>query len=253
METKFFKERIAQIKDAQSIARKIFPTVSIEKTTSEYTVHEIELELDKVEPSRMEVLEVPISLTSQVKRVIDINLKITRPARTLTQTEFTKFAGRLASICFRTENKVAIDDMLANSVVLDSDDGIATWNTAKPQDIEEMIRMGVDEIRQLTQAKISLLVGLDKRKYLRKRNDHGISAESELKDVISEIYATKLLNGTNKAILVPYDPDIVAFNVAQPFAVTTEKFERTLVKIIATEAVCPAVENKEGVVVLSGI
>lgn len=173
METKFIKERIAQIKDAQSIARKIFPIVSIEKTASEYTVHEIKMDLDTIEPSRMEVLEVPISMTSTVKRILDINLKITRPARTFTQSEYTKFAGRLASICFRTENKVAIDDMLANSVVLDSDDGVKSWsaNDTKPQDIEEMIRMGVDEIRQLTQAKISLLVGLDKRKYLRKRND----------------------------------------------------------------------------------
>ena len=253
METNFTKDTVKQIKEAQALIRKVMPRNPVEKTTSEYTIRTIETDLTEIQATKMEAIEVPLKLSSEVKRILDLHLKITRYKRTFTQSELNKFSGMLASICFKTENKVGIDELLNNSTVLGSSDGIASWDTASPADIEEMVKSGLDVIQELTTAKVSLLVGTDKRKYLRKRNDYGLSAESELKGDIANIYATSLLKGTNKAILVPYDLTIVSFNIAEKFSVETETYERTMVKIIGSEAVGPADEDKEGVVVLSGI
>ncbi|MBP2143974.1 hypothetical protein J2127_001143 [Methanococcus voltae] len=247
---KIVKQRFQNIKDSQDIVKKVMPESIIDSASRKYITETINIDdttiLDK---SDMEVINIPYGLSDDVKRIFDLNAKIVRPTRMMTNEGISKFSIILAKIITKSINYHGINELVANGTEKVTTN---TWDACTINKMVEDVEDGVFEIMEYSSAPINMIVPTSKRKYLNKLNDYGLKAIRELDGTIANIYTSNFLN-PDTAVLVPYDASIVTFNKATPLSVDLEVFEKTQTKLIATQAICPSVDDKNGVIVLKGI
>ncbi|ACV25353.1 hypothetical protein QIT38_gp13 [Methanocaldococcus fervens tailed virus 1] len=246
-EAEIVKKAFKQIHDSQNFIRKIMPKQKIDKDKEVYTVETIELDESILSETSMEVIEIPYKTSSTSKRIFDLAAKLTRPRRLLTPDNFTKLSLMLAKIITKSENYYGINELLTNSTV---ESASKSWDAATPKDIVKDIQNAVIQIQQYTNAPINMVLPTSKATYFKTPNDYGLSPENLLKGTITNVFITNLVK--DKAILVPADPTVVSFNVAEDLKVDKKEDLNTAI-IWATEAICPSVDLKEAVIVLSGI